>query len=279
MYQEVPIPAIHLFPQLDQQLMDLLRSLAAADWEKQTVAPAWKVKDIAAHLLDGNIRSLSSSRDGFFGKNHPADSSYSSLVTFLNQLNNEWVSAMQRVSPQMLTELLDITNRMYREHLAQLPPFDRSLYPVSWAGEAESQNWFHIAREYTEKWHHQQQIREAIGGPSPLFDAELFKPYLETSLRAVPYHIRNVAGEDKDTFSLFVSGEGDLSWQWMYLNGEWKSQDEKLNYSVTKIHIDDRVIWRLLSGQISDGELRSRIHITGKPAPAEAFLQMRAVMV
>jgi hypothetical protein len=33
---------------------------------------------------------------------------------------------------------------------------------VAWAGEAESKNWFHVARDYSEKWHHQQQIREAV---------------------------------------------------------------------------------------------------------------------
>lgn len=279
MHQDVPIPTIHLFPQLDQHLMDLLHSLTADDWEKQTLAPAWRVKDVVAHLLDGNIRSLSSSRDAFFGKTRPTDNTYTAVVSFLNQLNSEWVTAMQRVSPEMLMALLDITNRMYREHLAQLPPMAKSIFPVSWAGEAESQNWFHIAREYTEKWHHQQQIRDAVGGPSPLFDTALFKPYLETSLSAVPYHLRNIHGEEKDTFSIFISGQDEAGWQWMYVDGMWVPQQEKVNYSVTKIHIDDRVIWRLFSGQISDDELRNRIYVTGKTAPAEAFLTLRAVMV
>ena len=38
------------------------------------------------------------------------------------------------------------------------------------AGEAVSANWFDVAREFTERWHHQQQIRLAIGGPA---DADL----------------------------------------------------------------------------------------------------------
>ncbi|MEJ7682555.1 MAG: hypothetical protein WKG06_32810 [Segetibacter sp.] len=29
-----------------------------------------------------------------------------------------------------------------------------------WAGEKKSKNWFHIAREYTEKWHHQMSSRQ-----------------------------------------------------------------------------------------------------------------------
>jgi len=36
---------------------------------------------------------------------------------------------------------------------------------VDWAEEMESKNWMAIAREYTEKWLHQQQIRDAIQQP------------------------------------------------------------------------------------------------------------------
>ena len=47
-----PIFTAHLFPKLEAMLIELLRSLAPQDWEKQTLAPKWKVKDVAAHLLD-----------------------------------------------------------------------------------------------------------------------------------------------------------------------------------------------------------------------------------
>jgi hypothetical protein len=36
---------------VDEQLIDLLRSLAPSEWELQTVASLWKVRDVAAHLL------------------------------------------------------------------------------------------------------------------------------------------------------------------------------------------------------------------------------------
>jgi hypothetical protein len=47
--------------------------------------------------------------------------------------------------------------------LKELDPFAEAIFSVGWAGEEKSLNWFHIAREYTEKWHHQQQIRLAVG--------------------------------------------------------------------------------------------------------------------
>ena len=59
---------VHLLPELDKLLLTLLQSLTAAEWQAQTVAKLWTVKDVAAHLLDGNIRILSMLRDGYFGK-------------------------------------------------------------------------------------------------------------------------------------------------------------------------------------------------------------------
>ena len=158
MEQANSIITIDLFPDIDRMLLELLRSLSPEDWEKPTIAPLWKVKDIASHLLDGNIRGLSISRDKYFGEKPPEDTSYHSLVDFLNQLNADWVKATHRVSPQVLINLLELTGKAYYEHLQQLDPFEPAIFPVAWAGEAHSENWFHIGREYTEKWHHQQQI-------------------------------------------------------------------------------------------------------------------------
>jgi len=42
----------------------LLRGLSPADWNAPKLAGAWTVKDVAAHLLDGNLRTLAMLRDG-----------------------------------------------------------------------------------------------------------------------------------------------------------------------------------------------------------------------
>ena len=41
------------------------------------------------------------------------------------------------------------------EYHQALDPFGAAMFPVSWAGEEESTNWFDTAREFTERWHHQ----------------------------------------------------------------------------------------------------------------------------
>lgn len=40
---------------------------------------------------------------------------------------------------------------------------------MSWAGEDGDAGWLDIGREFTEQWHHQMQIRDAVGA-APLPD-------------------------------------------------------------------------------------------------------------
>ena len=58
-----PILCAHLLRVVDAKLVELLRSLPREDWDKQTIAPRWKVRDVAAHLLDTQLRKLSMVRD------------------------------------------------------------------------------------------------------------------------------------------------------------------------------------------------------------------------
>src|SRR5687768_6532762 len=97
----IPIDVVDLLPILDKKLIDLLKDLTPADWYKQTIAKRWKVKDLTAHLLDGNIRGLSMLRDNYYGEQADVKTQQD-LIDFLNRLNADWVTAMKRVSPDML---------------------------------------------------------------------------------------------------------------------------------------------------------------------------------
>src|SRR3954471_23969678 len=103
-----PILVSHLFPLLDKKLIELLKALSDSDWSLMAL-PKWTVKDIAAHLLDGNMRRLSMGRDGFWGEKFSESSG--SIQEFLNGLNHDWVKACRRLSPRMLIELLEVTGR------------------------------------------------------------------------------------------------------------------------------------------------------------------------
>src|SRR5262245_32013611 len=58
-----PVFVVELFCRIHGELLALLRNLSGDDWSKPTAARQWAVKDITAHLLDGDIRRLSYQRD------------------------------------------------------------------------------------------------------------------------------------------------------------------------------------------------------------------------
>jgi hypothetical protein len=150
-----PPETVHLFPQLHAQLLTLLRALQPADWERPTVAGAWRVRDVAAHLLDGELRTLAAHRDGHLLSSDGPVSSYADVVALIQRLNATGVEFGQRLSPALLTDLLEVTGRWMSAFVATLDPDAPALFAVAWAGETESNNRFDTAREYTERWHHQ----------------------------------------------------------------------------------------------------------------------------
>src|SRR3954451_15567004 len=105
-----PILVSHLFRELHGQLIELHRSFSADDWHRPTVCSAWCVKDIASHLLDGDLRRLSIQRDGYAQPGAPARfGSPGALVDYLTKLNAEWTMATRRISPRNLIRLLELT--------------------------------------------------------------------------------------------------------------------------------------------------------------------------
>jgi uncharacterized protein (TIGR03083 family) len=158
-----PILTAHLFPSLEVNLVELLRSLTSDEWEAPTIAGKWTVRDVAAHLLDTQLRRLSGGRDRHF-REETRVSSDEDLIALVNTLNAEGVQVYGRLSGNVLIALLEATSAQLCQYFDSLDPFAMGL-GVSWAGETRSPNWFDGAREFTERWHHQQQIRLAVGKP------------------------------------------------------------------------------------------------------------------
>ncbi|MGH9763669.1 MAG: maleylpyruvate isomerase N-terminal domain-containing protein, partial [Blastocatellia bacterium] len=141
-----PVFTSHLFSKLETLLIDLLLGLAPSDWQIQTVAPKWRVKDVAAHLLDTALRNLSFGRDGDVA-DAPVINSNADLVAFIDRLNEDGVRMYGRLSPPVLISLIEVASRQCSDYHLSLDPFATARFGVSWAGEDKSFNWFDIARE------------------------------------------------------------------------------------------------------------------------------------
>ena len=277
MEQLIPIPTLHLFPVLHRLLMELLTSLTPDDWGKPTVAKLWTVKDIAAHLLDVNVRNIAT----LHGYEPPVTAqinNYCDLVAYLNELNANWVNAMRRVSPQLLTELMDITGKQHIAYLNTLDPYAQAKYSVAWAGEDTSLNWFHIAREYTEKWHHQQQIRDAVGIPG-LMTKELFYPCVATFMYALPYAYRNVTAKNGTIIQVTISSETGGNWfiqkndtGWQVITGVSSTQPD------VAITLTPDIAWKLFTKAIPAQNAIETAIIIGNAEIATPLFNMIAVM-
>ncbi|SFC76897.1 maleylpyruvate isomerase N-terminal domain-containing protein [Flavobacterium phragmitis] len=273
----IPIQTLHLFPILDTLLIDLLKSLTEEEWNAQTVAKKWKVKDIASHLLDGNLRGLSISRDRYFGENPENINSYPDLVDFLNQLNMTWTNATKRLSPTVLISLLESTGKEYSEHLQILDPFENAIFSVAWAGQETSLNWFHIAREYTEKFLHQQQIRDAVGKQG-LMTKELFHPFIETFIQALPHTYRNTKAPVNSVVTLIVTTEIGGQWSIIKKENNWEFIDSFQDNSASTVKINPQDAWLLFSKGMSPIEALEKVEITGDKDLGRVALNIIAVM-
>lgn len=277
MSRDKKIETLHLFHILDEKLMELLQSLTADEWDMQTVAKRWKVKDVAAHLLDGNLRGLSISRDAYYGEKPENINSYQELVDFLNQLNMSWTNATKRLSPQVLTDLLESTGRAYYEHLKSLSPFDEAVFSVAWAGQETSHNWFHIAREYTEKFLHQQQIRDAVGKPG-IMTRELFYPFIDTFMFAFPHTFKEVEAESGTVVSIEVTtGIGGI-WSIIKTENDWNLDKSNNLQASAKLLIDPETAWKLFSKSWRPEQVIDKVKMDGDSNLAIQALNLVAVM-
>src|SRR5881628_1788025 len=101
------------FRPLCAEIVGTLRSLTPADWERPTIAPGWRVRDVAAHLLDTALRNLSIRRDRAVLAAAP--SSAADLAAFINGLNAAWVRVAERFSPRVLADLYEWASGQHAE--------------------------------------------------------------------------------------------------------------------------------------------------------------------
>ena len=269
-----PIETIPLFPAVRRELLALLRGLTAADWARPAT-PRWNVKDVVLHLLGGEIGILSRRRDAFPvpGANIQ---SWADLVALINQLNNDWLRATRRISPRVLCDLLEFTAPQAEDYFASLDPLALDV-PVDWAGPGPAPVWLDVAREYTERWHHQQQIRDAVGKPG-LKECRYFAPVLDAFVRALPWTYRDVAAPEGTSVQLTISGEAGGAWCLRREGGMWRlyvGAAEKASATVT---LDPEDAWRLFTKGRSKEEVRPRARFEGDAQLAEQALEVISII-
>jgi hypothetical protein len=271
------VDVVPLFRPLHEQLVDLLSGFSAADWDRPTVG-TWRVRDVAAHILDTDLRRISLQRDGFLLPVETPVAGWADLVNFLNGLNAGWVQAARRLSPRVLLELLTYSGRELAAVVATLDPDAPAPFGVLWAGQTTSTNWFDLGREYTEKWHHQAQIRLAVGA-APLDGRRFFHPVLAFSMFALPRAFDGEEAPEGTAVSVSVTGAAGGAWSAVREAAGWRLFEGESPSPAARVAMDGETAWRLLYNALSTEEARLHVTAEGDERLIAAVLRVRSVMV
>jgi uncharacterized protein (TIGR03083 family) len=272
-----PVYLLDLFPGLHRELMSLLRGLQPSDWTQPTACALWSVKDIVAHLLDSCLRRLSFGRDRLALAPDRPIGRYADLVGYLNQLNAEWVAAARRLSPEVLMDLMDLAVPQLHGYFRLLDPHAEARFGVAWAGEERSANWFDIGREYTERWLHQQQIREAVAAPL-LSQRQWLHPALDIFVRALPFTYHGVEAAPWTRVELEVTGDAGGVWTLERQRHGWVLFEGSDPGATARVSLAQDNAWKLFSKGLSAAAASRAIRIQGDQRLGRPVLGSLAVM-
>jgi uncharacterized protein (TIGR03083 family) len=267
-----------LFRPVVRELAALLRTLPPSDWERPTVAGTWRVRDVIAHLTDGALRRLSFHRDGMAPPGPGLLESERDFVAFINGLNDVWVRAASRLSPRVLTEMFERGGDAVADWFEALPLDAPALFPVSWAGEDTSAGWFDVGREFTELWHHQEQVRMAVGAPS-LADPRYLRAVLEIAVRGLPHAFRHVEAETGTALVLDVSGGAGGLWTVARGPDGWRVWKGEPASASARVAVADHTAWKLLFNALPERDAAATVGSEGRRDLVTALLSARSVIV
>ena len=177
---------------------------------------------------------------------------------------------------------MEVACKQLADYHASRDPYAMAPYGVSWAGEEKSANWFDTAREYTERWHHQQQIRLAVdpsgtAGPG-IVTREFYYPVLDCFLRALPFTYRNVSAAPGTAIRITVSGKCGGSWHLYREQARWALTSDERAQPAAETVIPQEIAWRIFTKGIDHESVLSQVKTAGDRALALPVLGMVSVV-
>jgi uncharacterized protein (TIGR03083 family) len=269
-----------LFPAERRALLDLLAALTDDEWHRPTVCAEWTVHDLVLHLLAVDVQNLSGGRDHFDGPPNHAPTGdltdWDTLVAHIDGRNASWVDATRRMSPRLARELLAVTGDLFSAYLQSID-MDAPTIPVSWAGPEPAPTWLHIAREYTERWVHQQQIRDAVDRPD-FTEPRFFAPVLDAFVRALPHTLRHTPAPPGTIVRLVITGAAGGTWTASRGDDRWHLEAGHAAPAAATVTIDQDLAWRLFTKGVDPEDTEQRIEVRGDEGLAAPVIGMVTIM-
>jgi uncharacterized protein (TIGR03083 family) len=249
-------------------LLALLDGLADDEWTAPTDAGHWRVKDVGLHLLDDDLGWLSRGRDGDTSGLLPTEGDYREFVRSLDAKNERWVAGAMGLSRRVVVDLLRWSAGEVNDYYASIDLEGPS--GVIWASSATVPRWFDLCRDLTERWVHQQHIRDAVGQPG---EHHRFLPeVLCTFVWAFPHQYD--AEAPTDTAVQIGLGTGG-TWHLVRSSRAWVLARGPAPKPAATLDLHETIAWRQLMGLPVPGDAIS----AEEPDPlVRALLQVRGII-
>ena len=255
-----PVQVLDLFPEERAALLDLLSELTPEDWKKPTACSDWSVREVALHILGGDLGNISRRRDKFQGTSTKRRGSENTIV-LVNRVNDAWVEGAERLSPRLITDLLAFSGPQLFDYFSSLDLMAQGG-SVTWAGLDAAPVWLDVAREYTERWLHQQHIRDAVDKPG-LTERRFLAPVLETFAHALPVAFRDTAAPHGTFVHVHFEGEAGGDWALERVDGGWKLYQGIPDAPDALVDVDQSTAWRLFTKGITPKQAERMILFIG----------------
>ena len=260
----------HLFMPDRRALLALFDELEPDDWKRPTACAGWDVRDVALHVLGGDLGNIAIRRDGVA---YLRPALREDLAPFVNRINAEWITAARRLTPRLIRDLLEFTAEPIADCMRAI---DGSKVDanVSWASRQPVPRWLDVAREYMARWVHQQHIRDAVGRPGQ-DTSEFAGPVIATSMFSLPIALE---GEPSGTLAIEILGAGGGTWVVTSQSGGWRLFRGNPSTPTSRLRIAAGDWWRTVTLGLSPTEALSRAAVEGDSAPARAAMGAIAIV-
>jgi hypothetical protein len=246
----------------------LLDELSDSDWLAPTEAGHWRVKEVALHLLDDEFGWLSRERDGDTSGLLPIEGDYRDFVRSLDAKNERWVAGAAGLSWRVVADLVRWAGREVDDFFASLDLEAPS--GVIWASARPVPRWFDLCRDLTERWVHQQHIRDAVRRPGS--HDRLLPDVLGTFVWAFPHQYRIPAPEGTVVqIGLGVGG----TWHLIRSGETWNLEPGLADDPAALIDLPAAVAWRQLTGLAVSKEL---MRTEGPDDLVQPLLEVRGII-
>jgi len=224
-------------------------------------------------VVGGDLSNLARRRDAW---SPVAPAPGESIVAFVNRFNEEWVAAARRISPALLADMVEQLGEPIAAYFGSLDPHALGG-AVTWAGPDPAPVWLDVAREYTERWLHQQHVRDAVGRPGQR-EPRFLAPVLATFVRALPHAYRAADAPEGTTIGVRIDGDSGGAWSVVRADGRWRLYEGTTDNAIATVRMSDDTAWRLLTRGLSSDAANRAVALEGDRALAARVLDAVAII-